>query len=288
MDMKFGLLPTPHDPKDAPFELGAVVEQIDIKEVSNENWDNTGLTVIEDQKGSDMCGGHAGGAAVEHFDDVPMCKVFQFAASKWAEGQPLDSYGTNLRAIGEGMRKVGSLPKSECSHCKLTVGTSDYFGDKWRDINAWPKESLEVAKQFRIKSYLWVHEGKYDVFDNIRSALWKWRDKRQSVITGVGWRDGWNQSDDGVVPDSLGDVLGGHAVLLQNKQVDGREVVQNSYGSSIGDKGTFKFDREVINRDFTYGAIMPVDIDPEVIREAFQATPTLTFWQRLLRFLKIK
>ena len=290
----FGLNSTPYSEKDAPFALGVVMDQIDIATVPKENWDYTGLTIIENQQNSDMCGGHAGGAAVEHFDDVPMCKVFQFATSKWAEGGDIMNYGTNLRAIGEGMRKIGSLPKADCPHCKLTVDTDDYFGDKWRNINSWPKESLDIAKQYKIKSYLWVDKGRYDTFDNIRSALWKWRDKKQSIITGVGWRGNWTGAPAGVIPQEKRDVVGGHAVLIQNKQeiIDGREreVVQNSYGQGIGDDGRFKFDRGVINRDFTYGAIMPIDLDPEVIRQVYNQITgnghSKSWWQKLLRFLR--
>ena len=48
-----------------------------------------------------------------------------------------------------------------------------------------------------------------------------------------------------------------------------RLAIQNSYGRGVGSDGIHYFGRNVINRDFVYGAIMFVDMEHEIIKEQY-------------------
>src|SRR3990167_9924220 len=155
---------TPKDERDKPFYLGAVVPQIKIEEVPNENWDFSVLTTIKDQGPTQRCTGYATSEVSEDQEKVELCPDFQAAAGFRISGVDGQS-GNDLRSVAKGAVKIGCLPVSLCSHCKV----ADKYADKWNDLGSWPQAEIDLAYKYRKKSYIWAHKGRYDTFDNIRS-----------------------------------------------------------------------------------------------------------------------
>jgi len=264
-----GLIETPKDERDIPFELGKVVKQISIDEVPMEDWDYSSFTLIKNQKDTDQCGGYSSAAVSEDQEKVPLCPAFSFAAAKYIQGGDIDSYGTDLRSIGQAHRKIGALPTVMCP-----LSEEDHFDPKYRDIRNWPKHTHKNAKPYKKKSMIWCDKGRYDTFSNILTALWAHRKEWRSVETGVMWEDNWLLAPKGVIPKEPGSPIGGHAVKIMSrlKMINGEPhlVIQNSYGEDVGDKGLFYMSREVVNRKLTYGAFQFQDLDPEEVRTKFK------------------
>ena len=267
--MNFGLTDTPEDERDKPFHLGAVIQQIDIKEVPKNDWDFSVLTIIKNQKQTQRCTGYATGAVSEDQEEIELCPDFQAAAGFSISGVSGED-GNDLRSTAKGACKVGCLPVKFCSHCK----SDDKYASKWNNLKSWPEEEIKLAYKYRKQTFIWVEKGRYDIFDNIKTALWQNREKHQSVLTGTVWRENFTYSEGGVIPTELGDIVGGHAIkkCIAHKVIDGKEylVVQNSYDKDVGDKGLFYFPREVVNRDFKYGAIQFIDVPPEDIKKEYE------------------
>ena len=114
-----------------------------------------------------------------------------------------------------------------------------------------------------------------DVFDGIRSAMWKGRDEKMCASIGIDWKRSWIY--DPIPKDnSLKDYLGYHAfkgagwtrkkinwnpktgefisfgdwINPQTKEV--HLVKQGSWGEGVGDKGLFYFSRAMVNKFWDY------------------------------------
>ncbi len=101
-----------------------------------------------------------------------------------------------------------------------------------------------LAADHRKASYFDV-DGPHDTFDNIRNVIWQNRSEHRSVLTGTLWRKEWTEYGDGIIPTEYGqDSIGGHAIKVFGwMEVKGEPhlIVQNSWGTDIGDKGLFYF-----------------------------------------------
>lgn len=267
--MNFGLKDTPKDDRDKPFHLGAVIQQIDIAEVRKTDWDFSVLTVIKNQGPTQRCTGYATSEVSEDQENVELCPDFQAAAGFKIAGVSGEE-GTDLRSVAKGAIKTGCLPVKFCSHCK----SDDKYNNKWNDLKSWPQEEINLAYKYRKKSFIWVDKGRYDTFGNILTALWQNKKKCQSVLTGTTWRENWTHAEGGIIPIDPGDIAGGHAIkkCIAYKMIEGKGylVIQNSYDKTVGDNGLYYVPAEVVNRDFTYGAIQFIDADPEEIKQSYQ------------------
>ena len=108
-----------------------------------------------------------------------------------------------------------------------------------------------------------------DIFDKIRSTLWKNRHEKRSIVTGCTWRPGWIGAKDGIIPKDYPDRGFGHAFkIFGQKKINGEIylMAQLSNGKGVGDQGIFYFSREVVNREFRYGTFMFKDMDPKEAR----------------------
>jgi hypothetical protein len=165
-----------------------------------------------------------------------------------------------------------------------TFGPRDFLAN-WKN---WPEIYDGYALEHKQRTFFAVHEGPYDTFDNIRAALWLFRDKKNSVLAGSYWYVEWGNPAGGVIPKSYNRNFGqpqAHAfkVRITQKMLNGEPylAIQQSYGPAIGDHGTQYFPREVVNREWKdFGAFMFVDMDPEEARQA-----QLSWMQKLLASL---
>lgn len=249
----FGLRETPEDKRDFSHEkvFGAISAPLEDFIVANP-------IMIEDQKETDYCPAEASSSVAEDHEGLDLDPIFSFAAIKSIDKDP-QGWGSDLRSACKAACKIGFVEKKD----------SPYGIDEPRDkivyLSNWPQDLLGKAAQHKQKSYFRIDEGR-DIFESMRRALWQHKNEKCSILTGVVWRAGWTDSKGGIISSEETEQWGGHALkIFGQKMINNHPylVAQLSNGENIGDKGIFYFPREVINRDFTFGAFMFIDMDPQ-------------------------
>lgn len=152
-----------------------------------------------------------------------------------------------------------------------------------------------LAKKHKKKSFFKIGTRGYrDTFDAIRGALWQFRDTNNAILTGAMWRSNWTYSKDGNIPKRQGRASFGHAFVIDGQKTRDGELrlrVANSAGVDVGDQGFYYFSREQVNKYFTYGAYMFVDMPPELAgklneKALSDINNNSRFWKWLKAFLR--
>jgi hypothetical protein len=145
-----------------------------------------------------------------------------------------------------------------------------------KDLGFTPVDSQ--TRQDNATAYFWVTTGGgLDLFDAIRQTV----NQIQAPLTaGLTWYENWNAPIlQGVVPDNYGIVLGGHAIKIAGwKTINGYPylVIQNSWGTGVGDNGLFYFSREVTNKVFGhYGIAYWSDLPTDTVIHKMQLLAAL-------------
>jgi hypothetical protein len=246
--LKGGLNLTPKDERD--FLLGAIITLPKLSELP-ESFSFETLNV-KDQKDTDYCTAFASCLVSELQEEVELCPEWSFAASKEISGDA-DKFGQDIRVAMKTHQKVGAIEK------KVSPYSLENKEDSFlRKIANWPKNLYNFALFHSKESYFKI-TGPYDHYDNIRASIWKFRDMKRGVVTGVVWS--WNLSD--VLLTGISENGSGHCIPIKGWNKEGEEV-QNSYGLQAGKNGIHFISRETVNHFVEmYGAYMFVDISPE-------------------------
>lgn len=252
--MNTGLQPTPEDKRD--LQLGAFFRLPNVEDLP-ESFAYEPFK-IKDQKFSDFCSAFAVTAASELQEGVELNPLFSFAASKQITQDP-ESWGQNLRDAIKAHTKYGCVEEAE-SPFKLE-DINEHYEDK-RTLESWPEDTILKAQKHIKKSY-WKITGQYDHFDNIRSAMWRFREEKRAVIFGVEF--GWNPKDMVLSTQNHNPKkASGHAMTFLGWESEDYLYVQQSYGDKIGQGGILLMDRDAVNTlTEKYGAYMLIDMDPE-------------------------
>lgn len=265
-----GLHPLPEDSND--FSLAAVFGTAPVEELPEEY--EIPPLYFKNQKKLDFCSTFAGTEVSEDQERVELCPLFQFMVTKEIAGNP-QTWGANLRDMCQSFVKVGSIEQKDSPY------TIDTPREHLVNPDNWPYELRDKAAIHRKESFFSVFkDSPYDAFDAIRSALWKHREEKRTIVVGAYWRHkSWTRAKNGIVPDDLKPEdykvgnYEGHAFkvfgweIKRNPTTGKREPylkAQNSWGDEIGDDGVFYFSRLVVDRDFPiFGAYMFKDITKE-------------------------
>jgi len=250
---KFSLRPLQEDKRD--FQYSKVFGSVKVPDI---DFVVAEPIKIEDQKDTDYCPAEATSSVAEDHEGVDLDPVFSFAAIKSIDKHPED-WGSDLRSAGKAGCKIGFLKKKD----------SPYTIDDPREtivyLENWPKELLKKAEIHKQQSFFRIDKKK-DVFEAMRNALWQNRKSKNSIFTGVVWRAGWTEAEKGIIPIEETEEFGGHALKIYGQKIIDKKcflTAQLSNGTDIGDNGIYYFPKEVINRDFTFGAFcfhdMPTD-----------------------------
>jgi hypothetical protein len=241
-----GLQPTEKDSRD--FKLGNVVSLPQLEEIP-ESFD-LGVVQLVDQI-DDFCTGAATCAASALQEGVPLSWKYSMAASKEITGDK-DEWGQQIRPAMLTHVKVGAIPLDESPHEQNT--DSKFL----RDIKNWPDYLKSIALKHKKKSVFFV-SGQYDHYDNIRALIWKFREKKKAVVSGVIW----NWPLDTELIDQVKNEGTGHCIVYRGWTSKGL-IMQNSYGTKAGHGGFHIVSREVVNKNFAiFDGAMFIDIDPE-------------------------
>lgn len=207
----------------------------------------------------DGCGPYALTAIREVQEKVKLDPAFSMGMAK--EGYDWKEWGNSLDAIAKASLK-GFLEE----------GRSPYtFKKDGRDFVSnpanWKEAERQEALKHETKSWFWVGESsKYDLFDCIRSALYRVKDTKNGAITGVLWDTFW-----GTFINSLLKGDSGHCVAIIGwEKYNGEEclVIQNSFGEEFGDKGLNYFTRKTVNKLFSFGVAMFLDMPEDGTHES--------------------
>ncbi len=215
---------------------------------------------------SDFCAAYAASAVSEDQEALVLVPEYTFAKAKQIIGDP-SGYGLNLRDICKAAQRYGFLAREyDPFHCETENRPDRDFLADWKN---WP-EDLDMLAYDHHKNSFFKVDGPYDTFDNFRSALWMNRGEQRSILTGLDWRPSYENAVGGFIDVDTaqpGEVTRGHAIkIFGQMEAKGKMwlVGQLSDGIEVGDKGIYYFSREVVNRDFTYGAFtfkdMPKDL----------------------------
>lgn len=260
----FGLQPKIEDKRD--LSLGSIFGVAKLKHVPDTDFIVSWPKFMKNQLDTDFCAAAATTAASEDQEDIELSFEFQFAAMCKLR-DTYEEWGCDLRTAMKSFTKIGSIPKEKAPFSVLTHDR-DFLAD-WRN---WPEDLFRIAK-FHAKETFFDVDGPYDMFDNIRSALWKHRLEERTIVTGAKWRASWTADSDGIIrPSTEEEQSFGHAFkIFGQKVVEGELMLlaQLSNGE-VGDKGIYYFGREVVNREFSvFGAYMFKDI-PRSTAEYYQ------------------
>lgn len=264
--MKKGLQKLPSDSRD--FQLGFITRLPSLQELPYhlqlESPD------VRDQKETDYCSAYAFTSANELQEDVLFSPEWHFAVSKEISGD-VNAWGQNLRDAAKVLTKYGSLPQKHAE-----MGVDD---ENAREIDNWNPKHKKTAQRYRKKSYVAV-TGPYDMFDNIRATLYKFKKENRGIAIGLLWR--WNIKEKKLEMKNKG--YFGHAMLVTGYDGD-YLIVQNSAGREAGYGGLHFIHKDVINTDVPqYGAFMLVDLSPEDIEKGI--TLEDNWFIRLIKILQ--
>lgn len=250
---------------------------------------------IKDQRDLDFCTGYSLASVSEDQEGVPLSPEFVFAMIKKQQGS-WKSWGGGLREGCKVATKVGFAEKTDVQFVTPVEDLPRNFLANWNNYSV---ESQIKAQKHIKRSFVKV-DGGPTIFDAIWTALWANRGQKQSVYTGVTWRPSWMSASKGIILNKIIQGGVGHAIKVFGiKYFNGQPylMVQNSYGKEVGDGGIFYFPREVVNREFVYGAYQFVDMPPEEIKGVLKEKGLLidkksnfdflaAFWWKVQEFIK--
>lgn len=280
-----GLKELPEDGRD--FALGGVFGFIDLAEVPDTDFIVCEPLTMKNQGDSDQCSAFTVTEVSEDQEGIELMPAYQFYSTKRITGNK-DEWGADLRSACKSATKYGSLP---VKHLPDMQNQSRAF---ILEESNWPATADQVAQMYRKETYFSI-TGKYDLFDNIRCALWQNRNSKSTIVTGAIWKSIWIDAKNGIIPE--GDGAGfGHAFKIFGQKVINGElylVAQLSNGTETGDKGLYYFNRAIANKEIgRFGLFMFKDISKEdaeyYLKQPFTInTPFLkVIFNLIINFLK--
>ena len=281
-----GLLPIGEDSRDLQF--GSIFSLPKLSELPEQYTVNEPLK-IKDQGSTDLCTAYATTAVSEDQEGEELSVEYQFMLTKLISGKP-DAWGANLRDAGKAMVKYGAVP--------ALLPKADIHRDG-RSFVVDPLNYKDVpdsiAKVFKKDSYMAV-SGPYDLFDNIRSTLWKMRSEKRTIVKGILWREEWTDAPRGIIEDKGYSSNGfGHAFKIFGwTTIEGTEylIAQLSNGEEIGDRGIFYMARGIINESAKYGGMTFKDMPVSTARKVQDSpyyhddTSISKLWKSIVYFFK--
>lgn len=271
------LHPLPKDERD--IKLGLVVRLPELSELPD-NFEHDPLD-IKDQINSDFCVGFSTCGASQLQEDDILVPEYQFALIKELMGGDVDSFGADLRVGMKSHQKIGALSeKYRPQGYTLTEKGSEFL----RRIENWAPELKEKAIEHKKKAYVDV-TGQYDYFDDIRAAIWLFKEEKRVPVFGVRWS--WSLQNPYLEKPNDGE---GHAVYACGwRTINGKQylVIPNSYGTQVGDNGKFYMSREVVNAFVSiFGAFMFIDYTPDELRKIIEDKKINPILQAIINIIK--
>lgn len=259
-----GLQPNPIDTRDIKSfdgRLGAgIFNQPRIEDVPKEFILSP---LFQYNQGEDDCSANATALSKSIQEGKKIHASSLFGFSKLISGDP-EAWGQTHRNILKAVTKFGCLFEDE-----VPADLKDKDLSWWREPSNWAnraEELFQLAAKNRAETYVAV-TGRYDAFDDIKTAMWMAREKKQAVTFGLLWN---YDSSNPMIENPIQEDGFGHLVAIVGCTIkNGKEVliIKNSWGESVGDNGNFYITRSEINKYADmFGIYMLIDLPPEVAK----------------------
>lgn len=254
----------PEDNRD--FAVGSIFRLIDIKNVPNIDFRIASNFIIKDQKDSDLCPAFSTTSASEIQEGIELSPEYQFALMKHLSGDDYKEWGADLRQACKSLVSVGSLPRHLSPFSLETNGRN--FVANYDNWEAFEKNNLSEIKKYAKESFISII-GVNSHFNNIRIALWQFKEERRAIVVGAKWRSSWTEAKNGIIEDKdykNEDGFGHAFIIIGQKIIDNKIYLeaQLSNGKEIGSNGLFYFPENIVNSEFKkYGAFMFNDLPKE-------------------------
>lgn len=250
-----GLNPKKDDVRD--FKLGRITKLPEVEKLPYEFY----LFPLdtEHQGNSDFCSAFSTTGMSELQEGVSLSPEWSFAASKKLS-KDKNEWGQDMRTAMKAHVEYGAI-KKEDSPFSIDTHSAKFL----RDIDNWPEELFEKAKEHKKESYFEV-TGQHDHFDNIRATIWKFRNLKRAPGIGLMW--GWKMDNPFIETPSqngYGHML--YAIGWTKEKGKDWIILQNSYGDQVGQNGRYFISREALNPMVErYGSYMFVDLPKDVAK----------------------
>lgn len=251
----FGLREKIHDGTE--FNVGAFI-QLPAKSELPRKFTIAPLTVITQK--DDTCAKEASQNLMSYINGVQLNNLIAWVVGRANANYKVEDYGIDIKTILMACVKVGALLPADSPFDSTKDDRAIYA-----DVTKWDlKTLLPKAVIYKAGSAVFVEPTNgMDYFDTIRAVMVK---LKAPVIIGIRW----NFDPKNPLIDKASETGYGHAVLLTGWDDDkwlGREVILNSWGTTVGDQGYFYPSREMINHDVAlFGAGTLIDETPERIK----------------------
>lgn len=200
---------------------------------------------IHNQLFTNFCTAYATATASSFQEGIVLSPEWQTAKVGQIDGRPIFN-GTDLRSALKSAILFGSIPQADSP---LSL---EKDGDKVADWKNFPASLNTPALTHAKQEYYDIKNGLYDVFDNIRSALYLARLENGVAIVGTPWYESFNSPDKKgrvVKPSVAEKTYLAHAWVIYDFD-DNYLHAQLSSGEDFGKGGVLYFDRETINYIF--------------------------------------
>jgi len=254
-----GLLPTPLEQQ--KFSFGAVFGYPKVEELPDEFLIGEPIEIKNQNipSPSFVCVAESLCAVSEYQEAVALEPAFTIKLISELEGDPNWVWrGTSLDKGAKASLK-GFLERKESP---LSVEKDGL--NKVAEPKNWSSAYTAMAEKHKKQDYFWIGvSGKLKMFDAIRSAMWRFKDEKRAIQTGIIWNVFW---EDIVFIDKETTEAGGHAIAIIGWKGDYLKI-QNSIGM-IGENGCQWIHKDLVNRLFKFGALMYMDMPSGETKES--------------------
>lgn len=294
--IKSALKPITEDLRDLRLEkLGGIFGQ---RSYPKENFQVSTPLKIRNQGSDFTCTARTIAAILEDTEKVELSEEYQWM--KTADINELDpmlmnAEGVDLRSAFKVPAEVGALEKKHAPVTFEKDGVEVCINpERYDPVLAY---NALIHKQ---KAYFRA-DGRFnkDYFDSLILSLWQGRELKRALGFGIMYDPSWTFIKNGVVDNVTANQVAGHAMkgygyeyipptIAPGARYDEKEylIVQNSVGTQYGDKGIFRFSREVINTGKPFGAFMFIDLPEKRVYELKHPTILSTFRDLVYSYLR--
>lgn len=202
---------------------------------------------VYDQEDTNFCTGFSMAGAMSFKLGFPVSPEFLVALEGEVNNSPILG-GTTMDMAPKALVIFGAIPQKDCPYSLRNDGADKV--SRWSNYSA---QLWVTAKKYLQGGYYTAHDGPYDAFDNIMSAISKAYQQGENIAVqcGTAWYEEFNHAAerDQPMPVPSHAATNEHAWVIYDWKGDTAYALL-SQGESWGGTpypGTLRFPREVVN-----------------------------------------
>ena len=277
-ELKIGGGLKPHKIDGKEFNFGSIFGYPDLKELPANFLVGNPLE-IKQQYETDMCLAFTLASVREQQEEVLLSPEYIFKRIKEIEGD-WQEWGADPKTGAKAVLN-GIIEKLESPY-HLEKDTRNYIANP----ENWNTTYDTLAEKHKTQGYFWIEAAKgLDMFDAIRSALYRFKDEKRAIASGAEWKQSWLSAEKGQIPKIYFDKTGTpHAFAIIGWTEEDELILQLSNGTRIGLQGLFYMPRSVANKELLF-ALMFADYPENETKETITYKSQIAranWWQKFL------